>query len=139
MGAGRLTGMSDASSTAAFVYDARGNVLSETRVISGNSYTVAYTYDAADKVASITYPSGCRAHVLGDAGSSLTPELRCFPERAEGLRIGNVVELRGAAVAKLARGQASLQPPALYRPGKASNRPSNLAAGMGSADSFARL
>jgi len=54
----RLTGMTDASGTTAWVYDARGNVLSETRVIAGKSYVVAYAYDLADKVTQITYPSG---------------------------------------------------------------------------------
>ncbi|SDR49088.1 RHS repeat-associated core domain-containing protein [Rhizobiales bacterium GAS113] len=57
-GAGRLTGMSDATGTTAWAYDARGNVRSETRGIAGNSYVVSYTYDAADHVISITYPSG---------------------------------------------------------------------------------
>ncbi|SED99707.1 RHS repeat-associated core domain-containing protein [Rhizobiales bacterium GAS191] len=57
-GAGRLTGMSDATGTTAWAYDARGNVRSETRGIAGNSYVVSYSYDAADHVISITYPSG---------------------------------------------------------------------------------
>src|SRR5207253_1914200 len=39
-------------------YDARGNVLTDTRKIDGKTYTTAYTYDLADHVASITYPSG---------------------------------------------------------------------------------
>ena len=40
------------------VYDARGNVVSETRTIAGKAHTVAYAYDAANQVTQITYPSG---------------------------------------------------------------------------------
>lgn len=58
LGKGRLTGMSDASGTTAWVYDARGNVLSETRTIAGKSYVVGYQYDTAEEVTRITYPSG---------------------------------------------------------------------------------
>ncbi len=36
----------------------RGNITSETRTIAGQVYATAYTYDAADRVLSITYPSG---------------------------------------------------------------------------------
>jgi len=57
-GKGRLTGMSDASGTTAWTYDARGNVLSETRVIASRTYVVSYAYDLADKVTQMTYPSG---------------------------------------------------------------------------------
>jgi RHS repeat-associated protein len=57
-GKGRLTGMTDASGATAWVYDARGNVLSETRSIAGKSYTTSYEYDTSEKVARLTYPSG---------------------------------------------------------------------------------
>lgn len=57
-GKGRLTGMVDASGTTAWVYDARGNVLSETRGIAGKSYTTSYEYDTSEKVTRLTYPSG---------------------------------------------------------------------------------
>lgn len=66
-GKGRLTGMSDASGTTAWIYDARGNVLSETRVIAGQAYVVSYAYDLADKVTRITYPSGRIVDVSRDA------------------------------------------------------------------------
>jgi RHS repeat-associated protein len=57
-GKGRMTGMTDASGTTAWVYDAKGNVLSETRVIAGRTYTVTYAYNAVGQRISITYPSG---------------------------------------------------------------------------------
>jgi len=57
-GVGRLTGLTDAQGSASFGYDARGNLLSETRVIGGQSYTTSYGWDLADNLVSITYPSG---------------------------------------------------------------------------------
>ncbi|WP_346361256.1 RHS repeat-associated core domain-containing protein [Bosea sp. (in: a-proteobacteria)] len=57
-GKGRLTGMADASGTTAWIYDARGNVLSETRSIAGKSYVIGYEYDTSEKVTRIVYPSG---------------------------------------------------------------------------------
>jgi RHS repeat-associated protein len=66
-GKGRLTSMTDASGTTAWIYDARGNVLSETRVIGGKTYVVSYAYNLADKVTQITYPSGRIVDVSRDA------------------------------------------------------------------------
>ncbi len=57
-GRGRLTQLSDESGTTDFVYDARGNVLSETRTIQSQTYVTSYTYDPTDQIASVTYPSG---------------------------------------------------------------------------------
>ena len=57
-GIGRLMAVTDAAGTLARSYDERGNVLSETRVNSAATLVTAYTYDAASRVASITYPSG---------------------------------------------------------------------------------
>lgn len=57
-GIGRLTSLTDAQGSASYVYDARGNPTGETRVIGGQSYDTAYSWDLADNLASITYPSG---------------------------------------------------------------------------------
>ncbi len=57
-GKGRLTQLSDESGTTDFVYDARGNVITETRTIQGKSYVTSYTYSLTDQIASVTYPSG---------------------------------------------------------------------------------
>lgn len=57
-GIGRLTSLADAQGSASFGYDARGNLLSETRVIGGQSYTTGYGWDLADNLVSLTYPSG---------------------------------------------------------------------------------
>uniref|UniRef100_UPI003BA9DCAF DUF6531 domain-containing protein n=1 Tax=Kiloniella litopenaei TaxID=1549748 RepID=UPI003BA9DCAF len=57
-GLGRLTSVTDDAGSVSYRYDARGNLLSETRVMEGNSYTTGYGYDIADNLISITYPSG---------------------------------------------------------------------------------
>ena len=55
-GIGRLTSITDQSGSTAFAYNARGDVLTDTRTISGRTYTTSYTYDLADHVTGITYP-----------------------------------------------------------------------------------
>lgn len=57
-GIGRLTGVSDASGSHAYVYDAQGRVTYDTQVIGGQLYVVSYAYDANGDLASVTYPSG---------------------------------------------------------------------------------
>ncbi len=57
-GVGRLTSVADAVGTLSRTYDERGNVLSETRVHSPVTQVTSYSYDAANRVTSITYPSG---------------------------------------------------------------------------------
>ncbi len=57
-GVGRLTEVTDQSGSTAYVYDAFGNVVQETRTIGGVAYVTAYAYDLANHVTQITYPSG---------------------------------------------------------------------------------
>ena len=57
-GVGRLTSVTDQSGSTAFVYDALGRVITDTRVVAGNSYSAAYTYDPAGNILTETYPSG---------------------------------------------------------------------------------
>jgi RHS repeat-associated protein len=57
-GVGRLTGFTDQSGSTGYTYDARGNVITVAHTIAGQSYTTSYSYDLADHLASITYPSG---------------------------------------------------------------------------------
>jgi YD repeat-containing protein len=57
-GTGRLAGYDDPSGQTRFSYDVRGNVLTETRTIQGHTYSLAYVYDGADRLTSLTYPSG---------------------------------------------------------------------------------
>jgi RHS repeat-associated protein len=55
---GRLTMRVDGSGTTTFSYDVFGNLTQESKVVDGNTHVTVYTYDDADLVESITYPSG---------------------------------------------------------------------------------
>jgi YD repeat-containing protein len=60
-GLGRRTAMSDTAGSAAWVYDQRGRVISETKVISGTgggAFVSQWGYDSADRIQSQTYPGG---------------------------------------------------------------------------------
>ena len=66
-GIGRLTGITDASGALSRYYDALGRVIAETRMIGGKAYSVSYSYNAADRLTSITYPSGRIVNYSRDA------------------------------------------------------------------------
>jgi YD repeat-containing protein len=53
---GNRTSMTDPEGTTICAYDTRDRLSSETRTISGNSYTVGYQYDATSRITAITYP-----------------------------------------------------------------------------------
>ena len=55
---GRLGVVDDLSGTTGYVYDAHGNPVTVYSGVDGVTYPVSYGYDAADKLESITYPSG---------------------------------------------------------------------------------
>ena len=55
---GRLTRMTDASGSTTYCYDRRGNVTKKTQVVGAATQVVQYTYTTADRIASISYPSG---------------------------------------------------------------------------------
>ncbi|MDF2446995.1 MAG: type secretion protein Rhs [Moraxellaceae bacterium] len=61
-GKGRLTGLSDSSSSLAWTYNADGNVLTRTQTIgtgqTAQSSTLTYAYNASGQLASLTMPSG---------------------------------------------------------------------------------
>jgi RHS repeat-associated protein len=56
-GVGRLTSLTDAAGSLSRKYDERGNILSEARTLTTATLKTIYTYDAASRVATITYPS----------------------------------------------------------------------------------
>jgi RHS repeat-associated protein len=58
---GRLTTMTDSSGTTTYCYDRRGNVMGKTQVTNGITLVTGYTYTLADRLLTITYPSG---HVI---------------------------------------------------------------------------
>ena len=55
-GIGRLCQVADASGTTQYSYDAFGNVLTQSKTELGIVYTTSYTYDASDRIKTITYP-----------------------------------------------------------------------------------
>jgi RHS repeat-associated protein len=57
-GIGYRTGMSDASGSAHWRYDARGRTSAETRIIGGQSYTTRTIYRTDDLPISMVYPDG---------------------------------------------------------------------------------
>jgi RHS repeat-associated protein len=57
-GVGRLTQVTDESGSTSYEYDAKGQLVNETRIINGLSFTTGYDYDAAGLITQVTYPSG---------------------------------------------------------------------------------
>ncbi|MTW06097.1 RHS repeat protein [Pseudoduganella ginsengisoli] len=58
-GKGRLSGLSDASGTTIYSYNANGQLTSQVNVIGGSSYTTSWGYDATTgRNTSMTYPGG---------------------------------------------------------------------------------
>src|SRR5262249_32625210 len=55
---GSLTSCSDPSGSATYNYDAVGNLVQNTKVISGNSYTFTRGFDAAGRLQWVTLPDG---------------------------------------------------------------------------------
>jgi RHS repeat-associated protein len=54
----RLTGVVDPSGSTTLYYDARGNLISQSKVIAGSTYSTSYSYDSSNRLTGITYPSG---------------------------------------------------------------------------------
>ena len=57
-GKGRLTGITDESGTMAFSYDHRGNLATKTYSVESTNYSLTYSYDLANNITQVTYPSG---------------------------------------------------------------------------------
>jgi RHS repeat-associated protein len=55
-GIGRLCQVVDASGTTQYSYNVFGNILTQSETELGIVYTTSYTYDAADRIKTITYP-----------------------------------------------------------------------------------
>ena len=71
-GVGRLTSVTDAVGSLTRKYDERGNLISEKRISGTNMLTTTYGYDAASRIASITYPSGAVVTYGRDAMGRVT-------------------------------------------------------------------
>ena len=71
-GIGRLTSLVDASGSLSRTYDERGDILTESRTNGGKTLTTAYTYDKAQRIASIKYPSGAIVSYTRDLTGNVT-------------------------------------------------------------------
>ncbi|HLZ07553.1 MAG TPA: hypothetical protein VKT80_03125, partial [Chloroflexota bacterium] len=71
-GVGRLTSVSDESGSTARVYDNFGNITSTVQTIGSNNYTTSYSYDLANRVTEIIYPSGRYVDYTYDSSGYLT-------------------------------------------------------------------
>ena len=56
--AGRLTRFTDETGSTTFCYDRRGNVTQKTQSTNGVNFVLAMTYSKADRLLSMSYPSG---------------------------------------------------------------------------------
>ncbi|HYE85711.1 MAG TPA: RHS repeat-associated core domain-containing protein, partial [Vicinamibacterales bacterium] len=70
-GIGRLTTLSDGSSTTRWAYDAFGRVVEKTQRLRDRSWTVRYGYASGGRLARITYPSGKTIRYEHDAAGNI--------------------------------------------------------------------
>ena len=66
-GIGRLTSVTDAAGSLARSYEERGNLSTEKRVNGTTTLTTNYTYDGANRIASMTYPDSTQVNYQYDA------------------------------------------------------------------------
>lgn len=71
-GIGRLTSVSDAAGTLSRSYDQLGNLLTDARTTGTINLTTTYSYDLANRIASITYPSGMLVSYTRDTMGRIT-------------------------------------------------------------------
>ena len=61
-----------ASGSTAYAYDAWGNLSGKTVIEGGHTFTVGYTYDLANRLASVTYPDGMVVAYTRDSTGQIT-------------------------------------------------------------------
>lgn len=71
-GVGRLCEVSDEAGHKQFTYDAFGNVTQVDHAVASNTYTWLYSYDAGNRVTSMTYPSSRVVSYARDAIGRIT-------------------------------------------------------------------
>ena len=99
-GVGRLTGIQGSSGSTAYSYDSFGNRLTDVRVIDGITYTTAYSYDAANRLTAITYPTGLTVSYTRNSGGQIVQVdadgqagLRTFAHDIQYLPFGGFTQL----------------------------------------------
>ncbi|WP_198117873.1 RHS repeat-associated core domain-containing protein [Massilia rhizosphaerae] len=68
---GHLSSVTDTSGQTSYAYTAAGELASQTTVIAGQTYTTSWTYDAAGRRQTMTYPSGLQLTYGYDAVGQL--------------------------------------------------------------------
>lgn len=63
---GRIAGIN--GDVTEYVYDERGRIRNERRIVDGTAYVTAYTYDSFGRLASVTSPDSQTRHLRYDAG-----------------------------------------------------------------------
>ena len=64
---GRLTGMTDSSGSTQYCYDLRGNITEKIQVTKGFRFDTRYSYNLADRLMSVAYPSGAMVNYTRDS------------------------------------------------------------------------
>jgi len=72
VGIGHLTSFSDESGSTTQKFDNFGNMVKTVRTIGANNYTTSYSYDLANRVTEIIYPSGRYVDYTYDSSGYLT-------------------------------------------------------------------
>ncbi|MBI3546205.1 MAG: RHS repeat protein [Gammaproteobacteria bacterium] len=72
LGLGRLCQQTDASGLTTYAYDAFGNILNQSRTVGSLITSFQYTYDAANRIQSITYPDTSTITYTRDAVGRIT-------------------------------------------------------------------
>lgn len=71
-GVGRLTSISHGTRASHYGYDATGRVATVSHTVHGQTFTLAYTYDDAGNLSTLTYPSGRTVAYTRDAAGQIT-------------------------------------------------------------------
>ncbi len=71
-GIGRLTGINGPNTNISYSYTARGELANVSQLLGGICQSVQYSYDDADVLASITYPSGRVVNYTRDNAGNIT-------------------------------------------------------------------
>ncbi|MEM7349475.1 MAG: RHS repeat-associated core domain-containing protein [Acidobacteriota bacterium] len=96
-GVGRMTQLTDASGTTSFTYDARGNLTQEARAIDGLDFLTQYAFDSANRLTSMTYPSGRSVDYSYDALGRVETLTRHFEGTSTAIATGFRYEPFGPA------------------------------------------
>jgi RHS repeat-associated protein len=72
VGVGRLTSLTDESGSTAITYDNFGRITKEVRVSGTQTYTTSFSYDLANRLTEIIYPSGRYVDYTYDSSGYLT-------------------------------------------------------------------